>query len=180
MATKISSFSQGLGTDPTTGAYFTAAYGHDFECPLRDDEEKLYRKGSSSTTSVTWRSSASGFRETVPYRLGRATIAQWVAIRCTVSSHRLTRIWVCPHFGQGPSPPSPGGRTSPRLNIAYSGLYHWWYTMVGMTTRPRLYQGSIFIMMILSAFGRFFAVASTFSQVLAFLWPGFKNADTSA
>jgi photosystem I P700 chlorophyll a apoprotein A2 len=61
------------------------------------------------------------------------------------------------------------------VNIAYSGLYHWWYT-IGMRTNAELYQGSIF-MMILSAWALFAGwlhLQPKFRPSLA--W--FKNAES--
>ena len=47
-------------------------------------------------------------------------------------------IWD-PHFGQGLTDAlTQAGATSP-VNIAYSGLYHWWYT-IGMRTNEQLFQ----------------------------------------
>jgi photosystem I P700 chlorophyll a apoprotein A2 len=61
------------------------------------------------------------------------------------------------------------------VNIAYSGLYHWFYT-IGMKTNAELYQGSIF-MMILSAWALFAGwlhLQPKFRPSLA--W--FKNAES--
>lgn len=61
------------------------------------------------------------------------------------------------------------------MNIAYSGLYHWWYT-IGMRSNAELYQGSIF-MMILSAWALFAGWLHLQPKFLPSLaW--FKNAES--
>jgi photosystem I P700 chlorophyll a apoprotein A2 len=83
-------------------------------------------------------------------------------------------IWD-PHFGQGAITAFTQAGASSPVNIAYSGLYHWWYT-IGMRTNAELYQGSIF-MMILSAWALFAGwlhLQPKFRPSLA--W--FKNAES--
>jgi photosystem I P700 chlorophyll a apoprotein A2 len=83
-------------------------------------------------------------------------------------------IWD-PHFGQGAIAAFTQAGASSPVNIAYSGLYHWWYT-IGMRTNAELYQGSIF-MMILSAWALFAGwlhLQPKFRPSLA--W--FKNAES--
>ena len=98
---------------------------------------------------------------------------QWVADPLHVKPIAHA-IWD-PHFGQGAiNAFTQAGATSP-VNIAYSGLYHWFYT-IGMTTNAELYQGSIF-MMILSAWALFAGwlhLQPKFRPSLA--W--FKNAES--
>jgi photosystem I P700 chlorophyll a apoprotein A2 len=83
-------------------------------------------------------------------------------------------IWD-PHFGQGAIDAFTQAGASSPVNIAYSGLYHWFYT-IGMKTNAELYQGSIF-MMILSAWALFAGwlhLQPKFRPSLA--W--FKNAES--
>jgi photosystem I P700 chlorophyll a apoprotein A2 len=83
-------------------------------------------------------------------------------------------IWD-PHFGQGAIDAFTQAGASSPVNIAYSGLYHWWYT-IGMRSNAELYQGSIF-MMILSAWALFAGwlhLQPKFRPSLA--W--FKNAES--
>ncbi|KAI5427563.1 hypothetical protein KIW84_032823 [Lathyrus oleraceus] len=57
-------------------------------------------------------------------------------------------IWD-PHFGQlAVEAFTLGGSLSP-VNIAYSGVYQWWYTL-GLRTNENLYTGAIFYYSILS------------------------------
>ena len=50
-------------------------------------------------------------------------------------------IWD-PHFGSGITEAMTQAGASGPVNIAYSGLYHWWYT-IGMRTNEQLFQASI-------------------------------------
>jgi photosystem I P700 chlorophyll a apoprotein A2 len=59
-------------------------------------------------------------------------------------------IWD-PHFGEGAIDAFTQGGASNPVNIAYSGVYHWFYT-IGMTTNQELYQGSIFLLILSSIF----------------------------
>merc|ERR1711907_456490 len=95
---------------------------------------------------------------------------QWVADPLHVKPIAHA-IWD-PHFGQGAITAfTQAGATSP-VNIAYSGLYHWFYT-IGMTTNAELYQGSIF-MMILSAWA-LFAGWLHLSPSSGLHWPGSRT-----
>jgi photosystem I P700 chlorophyll a apoprotein A2 len=83
-------------------------------------------------------------------------------------------IWD-PHFGQGAITAFTQAGASSPVNIAYSGLYHWWYT-IGMRTNAELYQGSIF-MLILSAWALFAGWLHLQPRFLPSLaW--FKNAES--
>jgi photosystem I P700 chlorophyll a apoprotein A2 len=98
---------------------------------------------------------------------------QWVAdpLHVRPIAHA---IWD-PHFGQGAIDAFTQAGASSPVNIAYSGLYHWFYT-IGMKTNAELYQGSIF-MMILSAWALFAGwlhLQPKFRPSLA--W--FKNAES--
>ena len=111
---------------------------------------------------------------------------QWVAdpLHVRPIAHA---IWD-PHFGQGAIDAFTQAGASSPVNIAYSGLYHWFYT-IGMTTNAELYQGSIF-MMILSAWdhvflGLFWMYNSLSIVIFHFSWKmqsdiwGTVNADGS-
>ena len=55
-------------------------------------------------------------------------------------------IWD-PHFGQPVIEAfTRGGATGP-VNIAYSGVYQWWYT-IGLRTNEDLYTGALFLLFI--------------------------------
>jgi len=173
MATKFPSFSQGLAQDPTTRRiWYGIATAHDFESHDGMTEERLYQKLFSThfghlAIIGLW---VSGNLFHIAWQ---GNFEQWVAdpLHVRPIAHA---IWD-PHFGQGAIAAfTQAGAGSP-VNIAYSGLYHWWYT-IGMRTNAELYQGSIF-MMILSAWALFAGwlhLQPKFRPSLA--W--FKNAES--
>jgi photosystem I P700 chlorophyll a apoprotein A2 len=173
MATKFPSFSQGLAQDPTTRRiWYGIATAHDFESHDGMTEERLYQKLFSThfghlAIIGLW---VSGNLFHIAWQ---GNFEQWVAdpLHVRPIAHA---IWD-PHFGQGAiNAFTQAGASSP-VNIAYSGLYHWWYT-IGMRTNAELYQGSIF-MMILSAWALFAGwlhLQPKFRPSLA--W--FKNAES--
>jgi photosystem I P700 chlorophyll a apoprotein A2 len=131
MATKFPSFSQGLAQDPTTRRiWYGIATAHDFESHDGMTEERLYQKLFSThfghlAIIGLW---VSGNLFHIAWQ---GNFEQWVAdpLHVRPIAHA---IWD-PHFGQGAIDAfTQAGATSP-VNIAYSGLYHWWYT-IGMKT----------------------------------------------
>ncbi|EAU72795.1 photosystem I core protein PsaB [Synechococcus sp. RS9916] len=173
MATKFPSFSQGLAQDPTTRRiWYGIATAHDFESHDGMTEEKLYQKLFSThfghlAIIGLW---VSGNLFHIAWQ---GNFEQWVAdpLHVRPIAHA---IWD-PHFGQGAIDAFTQAGASSPVNIAYSGLYHWFYT-IGMTTNAELYQGSIF-MMILSAWALFAGwlhLQPKFRPSLA--W--FKNAES--
>ena len=173
MATKFPSFSQGLAQDPTTRRiWYGIATAHDFESHDGMTEEKLYQKLFSThfghlAIIGLW---VSGNLFHIAWQ---GNFEQWVAdpLHVRPIAHA---IWD-PHFGQGAIAAFTQAGASSPVNISYSGLYHWWYT-IGMRTNAELYQGSIF-MMILSAWALFAGwlhLQPKFRPSLA--W--FKNAES--
>jgi photosystem I P700 chlorophyll a apoprotein A2 len=173
MATKFPSFSQGLAQDPTTRRiWYGIATAHDFESHDGMTEEKLYQKLFSThfghlAIIGLW---VSGNLFHIAWQ---GNFEQWVAdpLHIRPIAHA---IWD-PHFGQGAIDAFTQAGASSPVNIAYSGLYHWWYT-IGMRSNAELYQGSIF-MMILSAWALFAGwlhLQPKFRPSLA--W--FKNAES--
>ena len=173
MATKFPSFSQGLAQDPTTRRiWYGIATAHDFESHDGMTEERLYQKLFSThfghlAIIGLW---VSGNLFHIAWQ---GNFEQWVAdpLHVRPIAHA---IWD-PHFGQGAITAFTQAGASSPVNIAYSGLYHWWYT-IGMRTNAELYQGSIF-MMILSAWALFAGwlhLQPKFRPSLA--W--FKNAES--
>jgi photosystem I P700 chlorophyll a apoprotein A2 len=55
-------------------------------------------------------------------------------------------IWD-PHFGAPAVDAFTQAGASNPVNIAYSGVYHWWYT-IGMRSNSDLYQGSVFLLIL--------------------------------
>jgi photosystem I P700 chlorophyll a apoprotein A2 len=173
MATKFPSFSQGLAQDPTTRRiWYGIATAHDFESHDGMTEERLYQKLFSThfghlAIIGLW---VSGNLFHIAWQ---GNFEQWVTdpLHVRPIAHA---IWD-PHFGQGAIDAFTQAGASSPVNISYSGLYHWWYT-IGMRTNAELYQGSIF-MMILSAWALFAGwlhLQPKFRPSLA--W--FKNAES--
>merc|ERR1712178_633782 len=83
-------------------------------------------------------------------------------------------IWD-PQFGQGAIDAFTQAGASYPVNVAYSGVYHWFYT-IGMTTNGDLYQGSIFLLVLsaLFLFAGWLHLQPKFRPNLA--W--FKNAES--
>ncbi|MGB3668803.1 MAG: photosystem I core protein PsaB [Phormidesmis sp.] len=140
MATKFPKFSQDLAQDPTTRRiWYGIATAHDFETHDGMTEENLYQKIFAShfghlAIIFLW---TSGNLFHVAWQ---GNFPQWTQdpLNVTPIAHA---IWD-PHFGQPAVDAfSQAGSSSP-VNIAYSGVYHWWYT-IGMRTNADLYIGAV-------------------------------------
>ncbi|MEM6426978.1 MAG: photosystem I core protein PsaB, partial [Cyanobacteria bacterium P01_D01_bin.128] len=59
-------------------------------------------------------------------------------------------IWD-PHFGQPAVDAFTQAGASGPVNIAFSGVYHWWYT-IGMRTNNELYSGAVFLLLLSAVF----------------------------
>ena len=149
MATKFPKFSQALAQDPTTRRlWYGIATAHDFESHDGMTEESLYQKifashfghlaiiflwTSGSLFHVAWQGN---FEQWIKDPLGVNPIAH--------------AIWD-PHFGQPAVEAfTREGAVNP-VNIAYSGVYHWWYT-IGMTKNSDLYMGAVFLLLLAAVF----------------------------
>ena len=173
MATKFPSFNQGLAQDPTTRRiWYGIATAHDFESHDGMTEEKLYQKLFSTHFGHL------------------AIIALWVAgnlfhiawqgnfeqfvLDPTHVRPIAHAIWD-PHFGSGITEAMTQAGASGPVNIAYSGLYHWWYT-IGMRTNEQLFQASIFMSILAcwTLFAGWLHLQPKFRPSLA--W--FKNAES--
>ena len=173
MATKFPSFSQGLAQDPTTRRiWYGIATAHDFESHDGMTEERLYQKLFSThfghlAIIFLW---VSGNLFHVAWQ---GNFEQWVAdpLHVRPIAHA---IWD-PHFGQGAIDAFTQAGASSPVNIAYSGVYHWWYT-IGMRTNADLYQGSIFLLIVAAwaLFAGWLHLQPKFAPSLA--W--FKNAES--
>ncbi|EDX85611.1 photosystem I core protein PsaB [Synechococcus sp. PCC 7335] len=140
MATKFPKFSQALAQDPTTRRiWYGIATAHDFETHDGMTEENLYQKIFAShfghlAIIFLW---TSGNLFHVAWQ---GNFPQWTQDPLNVKPIAHA-IWD-PHFGQPAVDAfSQAGSTSP-VNIAYSGVYHWWYT-IGMRTNGDLYAGAV-------------------------------------
>ncbi|MBE9029230.1 photosystem I core protein PsaB [filamentous cyanobacterium LEGE 11480] len=149
MATKFPKFSQDLAQDPTTRRiWYGIATAHDFESHDGMTEEKLYQKLFAThfghlAIIFLW---ASGNLFHVAWQ---GNFEQWITDPLNVKPIAHA-IWD-PHFGQGAMEAFTQAGASSPVNIAYSGVYHWWYT-IGMRTNGDLYMGSIFLLVLASLF----------------------------
>jgi photosystem I P700 chlorophyll a apoprotein A2 len=149
MATKFPKFSQDLAQDPTTRRiWYGIATAHDFESHDGMTEEKLYQKLFAThfghlAIIFLW---ASGNLFHVAWQ---GNFEQWITDPLNVKPIAHA-IWD-PHFGQGAVEAFTQAGASSPVNIAYSGVYHWWYT-IGMRTNGDLYAGAIGLLLFASLF----------------------------
>ena len=145
MAKKFPKFSQALAEDPTTRRlWFGIATAHDFESHDGMTESTLYQKIFAShfgqlAIIFLW---TSGNLFHVAWQ---GNFEQWVNDPLNVRPIAHA-IWD-PHFGQPAVEAFTRGGADGPVNIAYSGVYQWWYT-IGMRTNIDLYQGSIFLLLV--------------------------------
>ncbi|MFS7890132.1 Photosystem I P700 chlorophyll a apoprotein A2 [Helianthus anomalus] len=120
MALRFPRFSQGLAQDPTTRRiWFGIAITHDFESHDDITEERLYQNIF-----------ASHFGQLAIIFLWTSGNLFHVVWQGNFESWAFTR----------------GGAPGP-VNIAYSGVYQWWYT-IGLRTNEDLYTGALFLLFI--------------------------------
>mmetsp|Transcript_67088 Transcript_67088/g.184003 ORF Transcript_67088/g.184003 Transcript_67088/m.184003 type:complete len:732 (+) Transcript_67088:1375-3570(+) len=140
MATKFPKFSQALAQDPATRRiWYGIATAHDLESHDGMTEESLYQKIFAShfghlAIIFLW---TSGNLFHVAWQ---GNFQQWVLnpLKVKPIAHA---IWD-PHFGQSAIKAFTRGGVSYPVNIATSGVYHWWYT-IGMRTNSDLYFGAL-------------------------------------
>jgi photosystem I P700 chlorophyll a apoprotein A2 len=149
MATKFPKFSQDLAQDPTTRRiWYGIATAHDFELHDGMTEENLYQKIFAShfghiAIIFLWTSG------TLFHVAWQGNFEQW--IKDPLNTSPIAHAIWDPHFGSGAIDAFTQGGASNPVNIAYSGVYHWFYT-IGMTSNQELYQGSIFLLLLSSIF----------------------------
>nr|ALP86063.1 photosystem I P700 apoprotein A2 [Phacus orbicularis] len=147
MAIKFPKFSQGLAQDPTTRRiWFGIATSHDFESHDGITEKSLYQKIFSShfgqlAIIFLW---TSGNLFHVAWQ---GNFEQWITdpLHIRPVAHA---IWD-PHFGQPAIEAFSKIQSFQPVNIAYSGVYHWWYT-IGMRSNTDLFNGSLFLLVLTS------------------------------
>ena len=140
MATKFPKFSQALAQDPATRRiWYGIATAHDLESHDGMTEESLYQKIFAShfghlAIIFLW---TSGNLFHVAWQ---GNFQQWVLnpLKVKPIAHA---IWD-PHFGQSAIKAFTRGGVSYPVNIATSGVYHWWYT-IGMRSNSDLYFGAL-------------------------------------
>ncbi|HIK05562.1 MAG TPA: photosystem I core protein PsaB [Trichormus sp. M33_DOE_039] len=149
MAVKYPKFSQDLAQDPTTRRiWYAMAQGNDFESHDGMTEENLYQKIFAThfghvAIIFLWASSL------LFHVAWQGNFERWIQdpLHIRPIAHA---IWD-PHFGKPAIEAfSQGGANYP-VNIAYSGVYHWWYT-IGMRTNNDLYMGSVFLLLLAALF----------------------------
>jgi photosystem I P700 chlorophyll a apoprotein A2 len=144
MATKFPKFSQALAQDPATRRiWYGIATAHDLEAHDGMTEENLYQKIFAShfghlAVIFLW---TSGNLFHVAWQ---GNFEKWVGnpLKTKPIAHA---IWD-PHFGESALKAFSKGNTYP-VNIAYSGVYQWWYT-IGFRTNQELYTGSIGLLLL--------------------------------
>jgi photosystem I P700 chlorophyll a apoprotein A2 len=173
MATKFPKFSQDLAQDPTTRRiWYGIATAHDFESHDGMTEEKLYQKLFAThfghlAIIFLW---ASGSLFHVAWQ---GNFEQWTIDPLNVKPIAHA-IWD-PQFGKDAVEAFTQGGASYPVDIAYSGVYHWWYT-IGMRTNADLYAGSIGLLIFSAVllFAGWLHLQPKFRPSLA--W--FKNAES--
>jgi len=149
MATKFPKFSQGLAQDPTTRRiWYGIATAHDFESHDGMTEENLYQKIFAShfghlAIIFLW---TSGNLFHVAWQ---GNFEQW--IKDPLNIRPIAHAIWDPHFGQPAVDAFTQAGASNPVNIAYSGVYHWWYT-IGMRTNSDLYTGAVFLLILSAVF----------------------------
>nr|YP_009538648.1 photosystem I P700 apoprotein A2 [Phacus pleuronectes]AYQ93661.1 photosystem I P700 apoprotein A2 [Phacus pleuronectes] len=147
MATKFPKFSQGLAQDPTTRRiWFGIATSHDFESHDGMTEKNLYQKIFSShfgqlAIIFLW---TSGNLFHVAWQ---GNFEQWIVDPLHVRPIAHS-IWD-PHFGQSAVEAFTRAQSLQPVNICYSGVYHWWFT-IGMRSNLDLFNGSLFLLFLTS------------------------------
>ena len=143
MELRFPRFSQGLAQDPTTRRiWFGIATAHDFESHDDITEERLYQNIFAShfgqlAIIFLW---TSGNLFNVAWQ---GNFESWIQdpLHVRPIAHA---IWD-PHFGQPAVEAFTRGGAAGPVNIAYSGVYQWWYT-IGLRTNEDLYTGALFLL----------------------------------
>jgi photosystem I P700 chlorophyll a apoprotein A2 len=147
MATKFPKFSQALAQDPATRRiWYGIATAHDLEMHDEMTTESLYQKIFAShfghlAIIFIWTSG------NLFHIAWQGNFEQWILnpLKVKPIAHA---IWD-PHFGEPALKAfTRGGATYP-VDISYSGLYNWWFT-IGMRSNNDLYFGSIGLLLLAS------------------------------
>ncbi|MBW4550290.1 MAG: photosystem I core protein PsaB [Aphanocapsa sp. GSE-SYN-MK-11-07L] len=149
MATKFPKFSQDLAQDPTTRRiWYAIATAHDFESHDGMTEENLYQKIFAShfghlAIIFLWTSGS------LFHVAWQGNFEQW--IKDPLNIRPIAHAIWDPQFGKGAIDAFTQAGASGPVDIAYSGVYHWWYT-IGMRTNSDLYMGAITLLVFSSLF----------------------------
>ena len=137
---RFPNFNTSIAHDPSTRRlWYGIATAHDLETHDKMNEEKLYSTIFAShfghlAIIFLW---ASG---NIFHVAWQGNFQQWILnpVKVAPIAHA---IWD-PHFGQSAIKAFTGDGVSYPVNIATSGLYHWWYT-IGLRTNTDLYYGAL-------------------------------------
>ncbi|MFB8789448.1 MAG: photosystem I core protein PsaB [Potamolinea sp.] len=149
MATKFPKFSQDLAQDPTTRRiWYGIATAHDFESHDGMTEENLYQKIFAShfghlAIIFLW---TSGLLFHVAWQ---GNFEQW--IKDPLNIRPIAHAIWDPQFGAPAVDAFTQAGAANPVNIAYSGVYHWWYTQ-GIRTNGDLYSGALFLLFLSAIF----------------------------
>jgi photosystem I P700 chlorophyll a apoprotein A2 len=173
MATKFPKFSQDLANDPTTRRiWYAIATANDFESHDGVTEESLYQKIFAShfghlAIIFLW---TSGNLFHVAWQ---GNFEQWIKDPLNVRPIAHA-IWD-PQFGAAATEAYTQGGAAGPVDISYSGVYHWWYT-IGMRTNGELYTGAIWMLLFAAVllFAGWLHLQPSFRPSLS--W--FKNAES--
>ena len=147
MATKFPKFSQALAQDPATRRiWYGIATAHDLEAHDGMTEENLYQKIFAShfghlAIIFLW---TAGNLFHVAWQ---GNFEKWV-INPLKTKPIAHSIWD-PHFGESALKAFSKASGTYPVNIAYSGVYQWWYT-IGFRTNQELYAGSVGLLLLSS------------------------------
>jgi photosystem I P700 chlorophyll a apoprotein A2 len=147
MSIKFPKFSKGLSQDPTTRRiWFGIATAHDFESHDNMTESNLYSKIFSChfgqlAIIFLW---TSGNLFHVAWQ---GNFEQWCLdpLHVRPIAHA---IWD-PQFGQPAIEAFTRSQALQPVNISYSGVYQWWYT-IGMRSNVDLFNGALFLIILAS------------------------------
>ena len=143
MTTTFPKFNKGLQKDPTTRRlWYGIATAHDFESHDGMTEEKLYQKLFAThfghlAVIALWTSG------NLFHIAWQGNFEKWIQDPLHVKPIAHA-IWD-PHFGEGATKAFTQAGADGPVNIAFSGLYHWWYT-IGMRTNNELWIGAWFML----------------------------------
>lgn len=173
MATKFPKFSQDLAQDPTTRRlWYGIATAHDFESHDGMTEENLYQKIFAShfghlAIIFLW---TSGNLFHVAWQ---GNFEQWVKDPLNVKPIAHA-IWD-PQFGPAAVDAYTQAGVNYPVDISFSGVYHWWYT-IGMRTNNELHGGAMFMLLLAAVmlFAGWLHLQPKFRPAVA--W--FKNAES--
>mmetsp|Transcript_12935 Transcript_12935/g.22368 ORF Transcript_12935/g.22368 Transcript_12935/m.22368 type:complete len:737 (-) Transcript_12935:898-3108(-) len=149
MGAKFPKASQALAQDPTTRRiWYGIATANDFETHDGITEENLYQKIFSShfghlAIIFLW---TSGNLFHVAWQ---GNFEQWV--KDPLNTRPIAHAIWDPHFGQRAVEAFTQAGASGPVNISYSGVYQWWYT-IGLRTNQELYSSAGFLLIVSGLF----------------------------